>query len=180
MGSQLMEITMTPATARLELLLLDAESEATSSSDFYIWLRESGLSPEAAIRMKELINVTARIGTKVVSLGKVLVLKLIEFVKAHQNLAVGVALGAAVATFIGSIPLLGPLLAPIALVLGIGIGAVAGHRVDKAAGTPISQSINPISITQDIIEIAREFFRFFIELIHALRDELLLSESSAS
>jgi hypothetical protein len=175
-----MNTMMTPATARFELLLLDAESEAMSSSDFYIWLRESGLPPEVAIRLKELINVTARIGEKVVSLGKVLILKLIEFVKAHQNLVVGIALGAAVAFLIGSIPLLGPLLSPIALVLGIGVGAIAGHRVDKAVGGSISQSVNPITIAQDVIEIAREFFCLFVDLIQALQNELSLGENAAS
>ena len=49
-------ISMTEA--EFELALMQAESDSMSSSDLYIWLRECGLSPEIAVRLKELVNVT--------------------------------------------------------------------------------------------------------------------------
>ncbi len=66
---------MKSATVRIELLLLDTESEAIGRSDSYIWLKESGLPPGVAVRLKELINVIVRIGDKMVSFGTVLTCK---------------------------------------------------------------------------------------------------------
>ena len=68
------------AQAELELALMQAESDSMASSDLYLWLRECGLSPEIAVRLKELVNVTQRIGSKVVSIGKLIVMKLRDFI----------------------------------------------------------------------------------------------------
>ena len=84
------------AEAEFELALMQAESDSMASSDLYIWLRECGLSPEIAVRLKELVNVTQRIGNKVVSIGKLIVMKLREFITAHKGLAIGTVLGAAI------------------------------------------------------------------------------------
>ena len=142
-----------------------------SSSDLYLWLRDCGLPPEVAIRLKDMISVTRQIAGKAISLGKVIVIKLIEFVKAHPNMAVGIALGAMVSSLIISIPLLGPLLAPVLAPLGIVIGAVAGHRLDMAIGGRMNGDIGIIEITQDVIEIARSFFQLFINTLLALLNE---------
>ena len=53
-----MTTIITKAQAELELALMQAESDSMASSDLYIWLRECGLSPEIAVRVKELVNVT--------------------------------------------------------------------------------------------------------------------------
>lgn len=92
-----MTTIITKAQAELELALMQAESDSMASSDLYIWLRECGLSPEIAVRVKELVNVTQRIGNKVVSIGKLIVMKLRDFITAHKNLAIGTVLGAAIA-----------------------------------------------------------------------------------
>ena len=47
---------LTPALANLELTLLNAEAESVSSSDLYLWLNESGLPSEVAIRLKNLVD----------------------------------------------------------------------------------------------------------------------------
>ncbi|MBP9634373.1 MAG: hypothetical protein KBE28_05065 [Nitrospira sp.] len=163
---------MTRAQASLEMALWHADAEAMSSSDLYVWLRESGLPPEIAIRLKELVGFTAKVGTKVVSLGKIILVKLFEFIKKHQNLAVGMALGAAIASIVSSVPILGPILAPIVLPLGIIVGAIAGHRVDKANDHRINGDTSLVSLTQDVIEIAREFFELFVDTMRAVSDEI--------
>ena len=156
--------TYTPVTAELELVLLSAEAESLSDTDFYAWLRESGLSGEAAIRLKSLVDLTVEAGNRTVNIGKLIGVKLMEFVKAHPNLAIGIAIGAALAALVGTVPFLGPYLAPIAAVVGISLGAVAGHRKDL-----VDQGIDParqgmIAVGQDVIEIAKAFFKLLIEL----------------
>lgn len=165
---------MTRAQASLELALWQADAEAMNSSDLYIWLRESGLPPEVAIRLKELISFTARVGTKTVKLGKIVLVQIIEFIKKHKNLAVGMALGAAISSLVASIPFLGPFLIPIALPLGMAIGAIAGHRMDKANGSRLDNDTSLVALTQDVIEIATDFFEFFVSTIRALVDEIAI------
>lgn len=166
-----MGTAMTLPQARLELALWQAEADMASSSDLYIRLTGMGIPSEVAIRLKELLELVKPIGEKLVSIGKVIVLKLIEFIEKHPNLATGIALGAAVSSLIASIPFLGPILAPIALPLGIAVGAIAGHRVDKAQGGKMNGDLGFIDIAQDVIEIARAFFQLFIDTLVAISAE---------
>jgi len=164
-------LTMTRPQAALELALWQVEADSMNSSDLYLWLRNCGLPPEVAIRLKDLINVTKQIAGKTISLGKVIVIKLIEFVKLHPNMAVGIALGAMLSALITSIPFLGPLLAPVTVPLGIAVGAIVGHRLDLAVGGRMNGSIGIVEITQDVIEIARSFIQLFIDTVVALSNE---------
>lgn len=163
--------TVSRPQAALELALWQADADSVSAGDLYLWLRESGLPSEIAIRLGNLINHTKRVAGKVISLGKIILIKLIEFVRAHPNMMVGIALGAMIASLITSIPFLGPMLAPIVVPLGITIGAIAGHRVDVAASAKRSESMSVTGITQEVIEIARSFFQLFIDTILALTNE---------
>lgn len=160
--------TMTQPQARLELALWQAEAEMTSSSDLYIRLTEMGFPPEIAIRLKELVGAVKPIGDKVISIGKIIVLKLIGFIDKHPNLATGVALGVVVSLLVGSVPFLGPILASIALPLGITVGAIAGHRMDKAQGERMHDGLGFLDVTQDVIEAGRVFLQLFIDTLMAI------------
>ena len=153
---------LTPAQANLELAILNAEAQTISSSDFYAWLKDSGLPDEAAIRLKGIAEITAEVGRRVINVGKIILSKIIEFVKAHPNLAIGIAIGAALGALVNAIPWIGPILAPIFTLIGVTFGALAGHRLDKAAtGQP--QSSGLFAIGQDAIEIATAFFKLLID-----------------
>lgn len=163
--------TITRPQARLELALWQAHADMASSSDLYIRLTEMGLPSEIATRLKGLLEIVKPIGHKMISIGKIIVLKLVEFIERHPHLVTGIALGAAVSSLIASIPFLGPILAPIALALGITVGAIAGHRVDKAQGGEMRSGADPLPIAQDVIEIARTFFQLFIDTLKAISAE---------
>lgn len=156
---------LTPAQANLELAILNAEAESMSSSDFYAWLKGLGLPDEAAIRLKGVAEITAEVGKRVINVGKMILMKIIEFVKAHPNLAVGIAIGGAIGAMVNMIPWIGQFLAPIAALIGVTIGALAGHRLDKAAsGQP--QNSGLVAIGQDVIEIASAFFKLLIDILN--------------
>lgn len=151
------------AQANLKMALWQVDAETMSNSELYVWLSDSELSPEITIRLHELATFTKRIGSKVFAVGKIVLIKIIEFVKAHPFLVtgagIGAAVGTAVATLITAIPFLGQLLAPVAIALGIAItvvGAVVGHRLDK--GFP--------SVGEDIVEIAQEFFKLLADVFN--------------
>lgn len=155
-------IVLTPAQANLELAILNAEAETISSSDLYAWLKGCGLPDEAAIRLKGIAELTAEVGKRVVNVGKIILMKIVEFVRAHPNLAIGAAIGAALGALVNAMPLIGPFLAPIATLIGVTIGALAGHRLDKgASGQP--QNSGLVAGGQDVIEIAAAFLRLLID-----------------
>lgn len=166
-------IVLTPAQANLELLILNSEAETMSSSDVYAWLKECGLSDEIAIRLKGIAEITAEVGKRVINVGKMILIKIIEFVKAHAYLAIGIAVGAAIGVLAGMIPWIGWILAPIVTLIGVTVGALAGHRLDKAA-TDIPQNSGLVAIGQDIIEIASAFFKLFVDIFNLTLDGLTL------
>jgi hypothetical protein len=151
--------------ANLKITLWQVEADSMSSSDIYIWLNDSGLPPEVALRLHELMTFTKKAGQKVIAVGKILLIKIIEFVKAHPFLVVGAGIGAvvgsAITALITSIPFIGPLLSPIAIALGItitAVGAVIGHRLDKTFP----------GVGQDIFEIAQEFFKLLADVFNTI------------
>ena len=166
---------LTPTQDNFKLMLLNAEAESISSSDFYLWLSETGLPDEVIIRLKNLIDVTEKVANRVISVGKIVLMKVIEFIKAYPNLAVGVALGAAVGALVSTIPFLGVYLAPIVTAISVTIGAIAGHRLDKIeAGKTINADVSLVSIGTDVIEIAKLFFVLLIDIFNAVFDKRIL------
>ncbi|MGB5962326.1 MAG: hypothetical protein WBG73_16785 [Coleofasciculaceae cyanobacterium] len=158
------QITVSPAQANLKMALWQVDADSMSSTELYAWLVDSGLPHEVTIRLHELMTYTKKVGSKVIAVGKIVLIKILEFIKTHPNLVMGVALGAAVGLLVNSVPVIGSVLAPLATVLGITIGAIAGHRLDK--GKEVNEGI--IGVAQDIIEIAREFFKLFIDVFNAI------------
>lgn len=96
--------------ANLKLALWNAEAESVKSIEVYVQLQELGLPEEVISRLHELVTFTKKVAGKVFAVGKIVVLKILEFVKAHPFLVVGVgigaAVGAAIAGLITSIPFL--------------------------------------------------------------------------
>jgi hypothetical protein len=157
------------AKANFEFTLWNAEAEATTSSDLYLWLRESGLPAEVAIRLMNMVDHTEEVADRIIHIGKIILIKIIEFVKAHPHLSIGVAVGAALSLLASMIPFLGAFLAPIVGLLGVAVGAVAGHRLDKLEkGQTVNMRVELIEIGQDIIEIAKEFFKLLIDIFNIL------------
>jgi len=166
---------LTPTKADFKLTLLDAEAESVLSSDLYLWLCENGLPSEVAIRLKDLIDVTAKVADRVINVGKIILIKIIEFVKAHPNLAIGIAIGAAIGALVSMIPFLGVYLAPIATAIAVTIGAIAGHRLDKIEqGQTANKADELVTIGQDVIEIAKAFFKLLIDIFNTIFEQQLL------
>jgi len=158
--------------ANLELALMQVEADSVKNNDLYVWLINGGLPHEIATRLYELITFTKKVGSKVIDIGKIILLKIIEFVKAHPKLVtgigIGVAIGAAVNFLVNSIPFIGPVLAPLAAALTTAFGvviSVAGHRLDKQTqGKEVSAGI--IGFAEEIVEIVHDFFVLFADIFN--------------
>jgi len=156
---------LSKSQADLKMSLWQVEAEDTTSAEIYMWLRESGLPNEVTIRLHELLTFTRKVAGRVISVGKVILIKIIEFVKAHPFLVtsagIGAVVGVAITGMITSIPFVGPILAPVAIALGIVItmaGAVVGHNLDNRFPT----------VGKDIFEIAEDFFALFIDVFNTI------------
>ena len=159
----------------MKLSLWQVEVESVKTSDLYVWLNDTGLPHEITIRLYELATYTRKAGNKVFAVGKIILIKIIEFVKAHPHLAVGagigVAVGAAVNFLVNAIPFVGQLLAPLATALattlGVVVFGVAGHRVDKRfQGKEVHSG--PMGFAEDIIEIVTAFFKLLADVFNTV------------
>ncbi|MDR2092503.1 MAG: hypothetical protein LBP58_04200 [Azoarcus sp.] len=162
-------VRLSRAQAELELELLEIEAEGIETGELYASLRAIKLPREVAARLEALAEVSRRIGDKVIAVGRIIVMKLLEFIRRNPAMAAGMALGAAVSVLVNAVPMLGNLLAPVALVIGVAIGGIAGHRLDKGV---FDTSASIINIAQDALEIARDFFVMLIALFSAVASEL--------
>lgn len=155
-----MQGNLSAPQANLKLALWNAQSEATSSVDLYVKLQSFGLPEEVTSRLHELIEVTKKVANTAFAIGKIVVIKIIEFVKAHPFLITGASIAAAISFVIGglvtSVPILGQMLAPVIATLGVSFtvaGAVVGHRVDSYLNG-MGQFIGKFDLEQTV----RDFF----------------------
>jgi hypothetical protein len=154
---------LSKAQANLKVALWEIDANKYASHELFLELLELELPKEVASRIHDLLTKTAYAAGKVVHIGKIIVIKILEFIKAHPFLVAGLGIGAVIASAISAlvtgVPFVGPFLAPLAAALGITItvaGAVIGHSLDK---------ILP-SFGQSVVEIAQEFFKLIIEIFN--------------
>jgi hypothetical protein len=160
------------AQSNLKLALWNAEADSITSSQLYAEIQELGLPQEVVSRLHELITFTKKVTGKVYAIGKIVLLKIIEFVKAHPFLVagagIGAVIGAAIAGLVTSIPFIGPLLAPLAKVLGITIatvGMVLGHNLDRQFQ----------GVGKDIAEIIQTFFSLFSDVFNTIFRDVIVA-----
>lgn len=151
--------------ANFQIVLWNKEAEHVSSDELYVRLQKLGLPEEVVSRLHDLSSEAQQVGEQMIRIGKIVLLKIIEFVEKHfflvAGVSVGAMVGAAVASLIVSIPLLGPLLAPLANLLNvtaIGAGAMLGNELDKVLP----------SVGKSLMDIAREFFKLFVDVLNAI------------
>lgn len=162
---------ISPAQSKLKFMIWNAEVEGFSSSDFYIWLQNMGLPESVVTRLHDLVSKTMRIGKKLVSIGKVLLFKIISFVKENPcfvaGAGIGAVVGAAIYSMICSLPYgVGAFLEPIAKFLGLGIfaaGSSVGHSVDREIR----------NISEKLADAARNFFHLMAEVLRSISNQMV-------
>lgn len=147
----------TPPQALMELTLLNAETSDERFEDFFVDGVGLGLPVEVLTRLKDLWGQTKRIGGEIVAIGKIIVQKIFEFLKANLNLMVGFAMGAAVGALVVGIPFIGPLLAPLSMLLGGLYGAGTCSATEKGiyAGSPFTAAM---VLAEKFFELLRAIF----------------------
>ncbi|MFW8596148.1 hypothetical protein [Cribrihabitans neustonicus] len=126
------------------------------------WLSQMGLKPselkarietldisaDAKVILLQLATKVVRIGETVVKIGQKVLELVFKFTSSYPNTTFGVVFGAIAGTLISSIPIigfvLGPLVSPILLLLGIALGAKTDF-VEKAMEARIKSSLEPFN-----------------------------------
>lgn len=149
-GQSTNQTTLNSEQAMLEFTLLNAETKGQSFDDVVLDGLQKGIPAEMLTRMKSLWEQTKKIGNELIEVGKIIVMKIIEFLKANPKLAASLAIGAAVYLLAHAIPFIGPLLAPL----------LAAAAAIYAFGT--------LSSLDDVIKMAKEFFALLVSVFNAV------------
>jgi hypothetical protein len=160
---------MNTSNAISQVRLFDRDSNEISEQVWNRFSSNSGIPASISTRVQELLVITRKIGGHVINIGRILIAKIIEFVRSNPNMVIGVAIGAAVGALINVIPFFGPLLAPLAMAIGAFIGGAFGTYLDKKARGGVATTDSLGAIIEGTIEAAKVFLSFAIEVFSALR-----------
>lgn len=155
-------IPLQPKKALIELTLLNAEHFDDEFDDVLIVSLKRNIPPEILTRLVELWTQTKEIAGEVVAIGKIIVWKIIDFLIKNPRLTIGFAVGAALSVLVSSIPLIGPILAPLAATLSILYGAGVGAMMQKG-----DFSASPYTAA---IEMASKFFELLIAIFNGVAE----------
>lgn len=141
-------MAMSLGKAQIELLKLNAEAEKMDRADIFTWLTKLGVPQKIIFQLQALWEKTKKLANQTISIGKIILLKIIEFCKAHPHAAIGMLLGAACGALVSLIPFIGPLLAPLMTVIGAVYGLAKGAKLDSKTD----------STFESLIAVAKDFF----------------------
>lgn len=150
--------------AKLELALIEGELIEADKVDLITHLTNQGIPQEVINRISQLWETTKLVAGEAVSIGKIIIHKIWEFLQANPNIAAGMALGAFICLFI---PILGPVLMPLA----IAVGAVIGIRLDNYEQGN-TMATDAIGVLHEVVMTARKFFEIFVEIVEAVKEYL--------
>jgi hypothetical protein len=150
--------------ATFEALLLQAEASGLDKVEVMAFFSNQGVPLEVITRMDSLWEQTALVAGQILDIGKIIIMKLIQFIKENPNMVIGLAIGIGLGMVINAIPLLGNIIAPIATIAFGTVGALQGHRLDKVMkGDYVSNSL-----LEDAITIIKSFWSFFCEMFEVI------------
>lgn len=153
---------LSPEEGLFELTLLNAENHGIDFEDVYLEGTRQGIPAEILTRLKDLWETTKEVAGEIIAIGKIIVIAIIDFLKANVKIAVGMALGAAVGSLIIAIPFIGPILAPLSIALSAAYGAGVGAAIESGNKTP--------SAYDSAMALADSFFDLFRQILIAVSD----------
>lgn len=142
----------------LEITLLNAEASGKTFDEVLLEGLDKDIPPEMLTRMKDLWETTQEMGGELIEIGKIIVLKMLDFLKANPKLSAALALGAAVFLLTNSIPILGQILAPL---LGL---VTTGYALVKMVGF------------DEAVQMAKDFFEVMVLIFNSVADRWAASK----
>lgn len=150
---------MQTQAALFELTELDAQARSRTFEEESVRLLGLDVPAELVTRLRLVWEQTKIVAGQVMAIGRIIVMKIVDFVADNPGLAIGIAIGAAVAALVAPVPFLGPILAPVAVVLG----ALYGINVQDGARDSLLVSVH---------RLAQKFFALLLSIFEAVRDRV--------
>lgn len=169
--------------AQIELLAMHGKAEKLDNTDRFTFLLNAGIPKEIITRLEELLEVSIKIGSTIVNFGKIIIMKLIEFIKENPHLTIGMILGVYFGTVM-ELPVMEyipdmaiELLNAISFYALLFIGAIAGVMKDTSIDQGIpNDSKNMIqgvlATAGDLIGVIKIVLKKFIDIIISLKEDI--------
>ncbi len=161
-------VQLSKAQANLQIILLDKQANLTSSEELYIRMQKLGLPKEVTSRLHSMLQTVKEIAGKAIQLGKIIVLNILEFVRANpsllKKLGIKVLLSAAITSLLSAVPYIGPLLAPLSKFIGASIASS-----DASSEDGFNQVLSEDNI--GLFEVTQNFFKLLIKTLNSVVDQ---------
>lgn len=144
--------TMTPEQGLLQLSELNAQAKDRPFAEVLVDLLNRKVPTEIVTRLEDLWEITKKAGGEIIQIGKIIVLQIVDFVRANPDIAIALAIGGAAGALIGLIPYIGPFLQP--LMTAVVAILVAGRQ--KGA-------------LEDAVLLAKKFYELLANIFMAVR-----------
>jgi len=156
-----------------KLLALQTEAKNLDKVDMMTYFTMQGVPLEVTTRMDYLWDFKTEFSDNVVNVGKIIVMKLLEFIENNPYMTIGIAIGVGLGSLAAMIPFIGQIVAPIIATIAAIYGGLKGNRMDKIVG---GEYIGD-ALMDDGITSARKFWTLFADIINALFVETRLIEN---
>ena len=152
-----------------EIRYIDNEAKELTELDWARFCAVNNIPTEIATRVQDLMKVVKNVAGHTINIGRIVVMKIIQFVENNPRLIIGMAIGAVVLSLISLIPFIGPMLAPLAMAIGVFVGGAFGAYLDKVANGKAVSDSSIGSIAEGAIEAAKNFLELFIDIIKSIK-----------
>lgn len=168
--------------AKIELMALQTKVSKYDDTDMFTHFINNGVPEKIILLLQKLWKYTVKLGEKVIEIGKIIFIKLLEFIKENPNLTLGLVLGAFFGTFAGfseewvffdSLRVIFNEISFYALTL---LGIVSGSMQDKAEknGNGQIKVHNELqgffAVSGEIIGSIKKFLEKLIDIISSLME----------
>lgn len=168
---------MTTAQGKMELLILQAKAEQVNEADFISELVNKGLSGEIIAKLQILFSQVQYIGKQIINVGKIILMKLWEFIEENPLLSITIALGfalvALLSLMVGWIPGIGPMIVGILGLIIIPRGIYIGASLDKIWIKIKNGEQLGDSFIEETLEISKKFMTLLVEIFKSVKNELV-------
>ena len=112
----------------------------------------------------------AKVGGKIISIGKIILLKIIDFIKENTTMAIGMALGGCLGFLLSGIHVLGPWLIPILAIVGGVIGLQKEEPNTRDPKTDVQAIFNLLG---DSLEVIKKSLQLIVDIFKAVKMDLI-------
>lgn len=148
-----------------KLLALQTETKGWDKVDMMTYFTKEGVPLEITTRMNYLWDFKTEFSDNVVNVGKIIVMKLLEFIENNPYMTIGIAIGVGLGSLAAMIhiPFIGHIVMPIIATIPPIYFGLKGNRMDKIMrGEYVGDSLIDDGITS-----AKQFWTLFADIMNS-------------